>query len=434
MRHARWWILVGFAAAVGCSSSPSGGSAGSAGSGGTGGIGGTSGAGGTGGTSGAGGADSGSSITTIPSEVRDIEQVGEALVGASFGDFPDRKPDWARVTTLIASLKTRWTKAKTNVPGLSSSPTAQIEGAIVALDAAAPAQNQKATIDAALQIVAAVSDLIDMFHPSVPKQVMHMDAVGMQVAAEAHFAGWAAAATARTGLGMDWTAVKASVGSRVATCQRVAGVATVERDLDAALSNIDTGIAAQDAPATEQAAENVLSLVDTLELLFNCPMGNDPPAHGLGSRCTQTAECDVNQVCDPANNGGHCAPDPARASIGTACLSTSDCGTDRRSVCGTEAGDNFPGGYCTMEPCDDIQVCPPGATCVSLGSETPACFHACQADADCRTTQGYVCQRFVITPPEGFGPGEYACALPCTRDTDCKMPLTCDVPAGKCKM
>src|SRR5438477_13006873 len=105
--------------------------------------------------------------------------------------------------------------------------------------------------------------------------------------------------------------------------------------------------------------------------------------------------------------------------VGTPCKATSECGTDPRASCSSE-GEGYPGGYCSLEPCDATQHCPAGATCVSIGSETPACFKGCAKDSDCRTAEGYVCQLFVITPPDGFGPTDHACAFPCKRDPECK--------------
>jgi len=99
-----------------------------------------------------------------------------------------------------------------------------------------------------------------------------------------------------------------------------------------------------------------------------------------------------------------------------------ECGTDPRSACQTASGDNYVGGYCFMEPCNDIEVCPPGGTCVSLGGETPGCFKACATDADCRVAEGYLCQLFLTTPPIGFGPSDHACAFKCTRDSTAKAP------------
>ena len=202
-------------------------------------------------------------------------------------------------------------------------------------------------------------------------------------------------------------------------------------DIDTSLANIDVAIVKADKTAMEQESENGALEIDTLELLFDCPPDNTTPPTGLGSACTSSSTCDQGQVCDPA--AAKCAPDPAINKIGTPCMSTIDCGTDGRAACNTAAGDNYPGGYCGMEPCNDVQVCPAGATCVALGGETPGCFASCTTDADCRLAEGYVCQLFLTTPPIGFGPTAHGCAFKCTRDTDCQSPLTCDVASAKCK-
>jgi hypothetical protein len=209
-------------------------------------------------------------------------------------------------------------------------------------------------------------------------------------------------------------------------------------DVDATLADLATASAAMDRMTAEAQSENGGDEVDTIELVFACPPNSGAPSHGLGAKCTPTSQCNTGLVCDLANGGGTCAPDPATAAIGTRCTTTQDCGTDPRSVCQTEAGDGFPGGYCFMEPCDAVQVCPPGATCVALGGETPGCMKTCANDDDCvrqpaRIGERYVCQVFSVTPPTGFGPSDHACSFPCTRDVDCNAPMTCDVPSGHCK-
>src|SRR5262249_5890339 len=153
-------------------------------------------------------------------------------------------------------------------------------------------------------------------------------------------------------------------------------------------------------------SENGALEIDTLELLFDCPPDGAPPKTGLGAACSADTDCDSGDVCDKTNKGGTCAPDPVNANVGAACTTTIDCGADPRADCNTEVGDQSPGGYCSMEPCDDVQVCPPGATCVSPPHETPSCLAACKTDADCRTKEGYVCQLFPTTPPAGFGPSQ----------------------------
>jgi len=178
--------------------------------------------------------------------------------------------------------------------------------------------------------------------------------------------------------------------------------------------------------------------IDTLELLFDCAPDNAKPTEGVGSACSLDSDCKGSSlVCDKAwgasGGSGKCAPDPGHAAIGTPCTSTTDCGNDPRSACNNESGDGYPGGYCFMEPCSDVDVCPPGSTCVSIGGETPGCYKSCKVDSDCRVGEGYVCNLFLTTQPDGFGPNDHACAFVCKRDADCKTPLTCDVQSGKCR-
>ena len=107
----------------------------------------------------------------------------------------------------------------------------------------------------------------------------------------------------------------------------------------------------------------------------------------------------------------------------------------------------FPCTLCDPNvPCNVLDPCGPSGTCAcfvlangggclcgAFPSNFCSDYPPCSSDADCRVSEGYVCQLFVTTPPTGFGPSDHACAFACTRDADCKMPLTCDVATGKCK-
>jgi hypothetical protein len=379
----------------------------------------------------AGCSDSPAAPSSPPPALRDVERASEDLVAATFGDFPARTPDWSRASTLLAALHTAWTSSR-STPGLPAASVARIDGALPAVDAAVSAQNQQDAANAANTIAAETPALFDVFHPEVPLAVAQLDAVMEQLALDAHFGNWNGAAADLQTLEQHWSAVRNEVQTRAPTCTRVTGAMTIPVDFDNALMALSTAVGMNSAMTAEMGAETGLDDIDVLELLYRCPAGSGAPAHGLGSRCHANSDCDAGQVCDAANAGGTCAPDPARAAIGTPCATTAECGSDRRSACATASGDGFPGGYCSMEPCDDIQVCPPGATCVALGPETPSCFKTCASDADCRTAEGYVCQLFVVTPPDGFGPSDHACGFKCTRDPDCKAPLLCDVASGKC--
>ncbi len=368
----------------------------------------------------------------VPADMRDVERDGEGLVVTTFGAFPDRVPDWQRAGSVLGLLKEVWSRSKTANPGLPAPEARSLDEAITSLDTALAAKDQKAAAYASNQVGLAVPKLFDFFHPDSPLGVVRMDAVFRQIGLDAHFGDASAALADLASLQSDWMNTQAAVDARGPTCHRVGGTATVSGDITQSLAVFDAALRAANLKMVEQESENGAIEVDTLELLFDCPAGTAAPSTGLGSRCSAATSCGAALVCDLTSSGGTCAPDPANAKIGTACNSTVDCGSDSRAACNTEAGDNYPGGYCGMEPCDDVQVCPAGATCVSLGGETPGCFQSCASDTDCRQAEGYVCQLFSTLPPAGFGPSDHACAFACTRDADCHMPLKCDVASGKC--
>ncbi|MEO7331120.1 MAG: hypothetical protein ABI193_21265 [Minicystis sp.] len=369
----------------------------------------------------------------VPPDLRDVERSGEGLVATTFGDYPARVPDWKRAATVLSVLKEVWGKSRKACPDLPQAESKAIDEAITVLDKAIPAKDQKAAVLAANAVGLAVPPIFDFFKPDAPQEIVRMDAVYRQVGIDAHFGDWAGANADLDTLSADFASAKGAIEKRVPTCHRVGGTQTVVSDIEQSLGNLKTGIPAKDGAITETESENGALQIDTLELLFDCPPDGAPPKSGLGAKCKTTAECGTNEVCDPANAGGTCAPDPLTAAIGGSCVTTIDCGSDSRSACLTEAGDNYPGGYCAMEPCDDVQVCSPGGTCVSQPHETPGCLKTCAVDKDCRTTEGYVCQLFPTTPPIGFGPSDHACGFPCKDDAGCTSPLTCDAASGKCK-
>jgi hypothetical protein len=280
--------------------------------------------------------------------------------------------------------------------------------------------------------------LFDYFHPDIPIEVVRMDATFRQVGLDGHFGDWPGEQTVAASLGTDWGNSKAAVAARAPTCHRVGGTDTVVGDIDQTILAIQSSLTTKDAKTAEQESENGALEIDTLELLFDCPPDGPAPRTGLGAPCKSASDCTTGEVCDTANKGGTCAPDPSTANVGSPCSTTIDCGSDPRTACNTEAGDGFPGGYCGMEPCDDVQVCPAGSTCVSQPHETPGCWKSCSSDSECRTSEGYVCQLFPINPqpsgtdPAGFGPSAMACGFPCKDDLGCTSPLRCNASTGKC--
>jgi hypothetical protein len=374
----------------------------------------------------------------VAADMRDVERDGEGLVSTTFGEAPARKAEWTRAAMVLSLLKTVWGKAKAASPGLPAMQVKMVDDAVARLDMAIPNLNQKDAVIAANEVGLAVPELFDYFHPDAPKEIVRMDAVFRQLGIDAHFADWAGVARDLVSLTTDWNNARAAVLNRVPTCHRVGGTATVAGEIEDSLKNADLAVQDMNGAEVEKESDNGALEIDTLELLFDCAPDNAKPTEGVGAACKAATDCKGSSlVCDQAwgagDGTGKCAPDPAHATIGTPCTSTTDCGNDPRSACNNEAGDGYPGGYCFMEPCDDINVCPPGSTCVSIGGETPGCFKSCQIDSDCRQAEGYVCNLFLTSSPDGFGPTDHACAFKCARDEDCKPPLKCEVLSGKCR-
>lgn len=367
---------------------------------------------------------------TVPADLRDVERAGEGLVSTTFGTATDRTPAWDRAATVNAILKQVWGRTTATCPGLPASAVKTVNDAITALDSAIAAKDQKKAAYAANSVGLACPDLFDYFHPDAPKEVIRMDAVYRQVGIDAHFGDMPASKMDLASLKTDWGNARGAVATKAPMCHRVTGTDTVSTMIDSSFSKLDAAYANNDVAAVEAESDVGAIEIDTLELLFDCPPDNVAPAHGVGAACGPSTSCDPGLECDTAwgsGGTGKCAPSSANK-IGTPCTSTMDCGTDARSACNTEAGDQYPGGYCFMEPCNDIDICPKGSTCVAIGGELPGCYKSCATDADCRSAEGYVCQLFTTMQPKGFGPTDRACAFPCNSDADCQAPLKCPVP------
>lgn len=361
-------------------------------------------------------------------------------MATTFGTEPDYKPQWDRAAQVNGVLKQVWAKTKTQCAALPADSVKAVDAAIVALDAAIAAKDQAKGAAAANAVGVAIPPLFDWFHPDAPIEIVRMDAVFRQVGIDAKADKWDAAKADIASLQTDWGNSKAAVAKRVPTCHRVGGTATVGGDVEDSLAQMTKALTSKDLKIMLTEYEKGALEVDTLELLFDCPPDGPAPSSGVGSACTAGKACADGMVCNMDSGVGRCSPDGKINKIGTACQTTTDCGTDSRAACLTEAGDGYPGGYCGMEPCNDIEVCPTGATCVAIGGETPGCLQICTTDKDCRSP--YVCQLFITQPPAGFGPSAHGCGFACKRDSDCqptacgadcKGTLNCDIASGKCK-
>jgi hypothetical protein len=364
--------------------------------------------------------------------MRDVERDAEGVSYAVFGAAPDHAPDYTRAAAILSLLKQVWARSKEECPDLPKKAASAVDSAIAKLGKSIPAKDQNASAYAANDIHQQMAPLFEYFKPDTPVEVVRMDAVFLRLGVDAWGGDWKAFSGNLDSLNRDWSILKDTAAAKVPTCNRVAGTASVVGDIDQTLAKLTDAATSADVATSESESDAGLLEVDILELLFDCPAGTKPPKTGLGSACSTDADCDGELMCNQEVGQGRCAPAAALTHVGDACITTVDCGSYSRDACNNEVGDGYPGGYCSMEPCDDVQLCSPGATCVAMPFETPACLKSCAHDSDCREAEGYVCQLFPTTPPAGFGPSDHACAFPCTGDDQCTAPLTCIVATGKC--
>ncbi|HKP58285.1 MAG TPA: hypothetical protein VJV78_16270 [Polyangiales bacterium] len=94
-----------------------------------------------------------------------------------------------------------------------------------------------------------------------------------------------------------------------------------------------------------------------------------------------------------------CSPE-----IGDSCGTALDCSASGTRLC----DDTQPGGYCTLEGCEQ-DTCPPESICVKFGKVIDGvpvdrlarsfCMYKCDGDSDCRNGDGYSC--FYAGCPKG---------------------------------
>jgi hypothetical protein len=128
--------------------------------------------------------------------------------------------------------------------------------------------------------------------------------------------------------------------------------------------------------------------------VFGCSSSSTPSDTGGGAltACTPVGG-GAHFVIDPKD--GKCKLDGTTTNVGAPCsgATAAVCGTEQNASCLAPPVDEFPGGYCNVDPCTAAEghLCPIGSSCVQLYGENGQCFKDCATDADCRQSDGYFC-------------------------------------------
>ncbi|MDP9034777.1 MAG: hypothetical protein M3O50_08200 [Myxococcota bacterium] len=164
--------------------------------------------------------------------------------------------------------------------------------------------------------------------------------------------------------------------------------------------------------------------------------GADSSAGGLVP-CTAGEAGAAHFVVDPKD--GKCKLDGTTTNVGAACMASNPtvCGTDMNATCLDPAIDDWPGGYCNVDPCSalDGHLCPVGGSCAQINGENGQCFKNCSTDADCRMSEGYICLDLTADDhgASGCASGTSACWISGASHKVCSRPnLICPSAANNC--
>lgn len=134
--------------------------------------------------------------------------------------------------------------------------------------------------------------------------------------------------------------------------------------------------------------------------------GKDGGAGGAGDGGAGVANDDGGTAADGGDEPGN----GGEREVGEKCEQDKQCG-DEGATCVAEVeifggfGIEFPGGYCSVQECQDDGDCPDGSGCFdSLGQ--PICLQLCEGDDECRTDEGYQCGSIGQGGPGGGGGGQ----------------------------
>jgi hypothetical protein len=300
------------------------------------------------------------------------------------GALPAHVPDWVGAQAAHDSTATLWGQVKPLVvaAGAQTATITEIESALAAYEADLTGRSQRGAETDANRITLAVPDLFDLFAYQAPTDTLRLDGAFRQLQIEAEYSDWAKARTDLDATRTVWNRLRPAVVAKAPSRPDIIGSATVAADVESALTGgqaliADDGGLPTDSVNLEIQAQRGLDLVDVCEQIF---MG--------GTGCGGS-----HVTVDPLD--GKCKLDGTTTNVGAACKATDPaaCGTDQNASCLDEQLDQFPGGYCNVDPCTDTvgHLCPLGSSCVELNGENGQCFENCSSDSDCRTAQGYFC-------------------------------------------
>ena len=192
----------------------------------------------------------------VPNALQIIEAQAETIIDkVSSGD-------WANITAAMATVEQQWqsyqpSAAKDGVPQAFQDTLIEV---LKRLQSATSSKTDRATLQAANDMSAAVVDIYTVFHPRIPSDLGRLDMLERQVVLDVATKNWAAATDSRAKAGVIWARLKPFIMTQ--------GGAKLATQFDANLAAQASGLVRKDGSTITSKAKEGLEIVDALEKLY----------------------------------------------------------------------------------------------------------------------------------------------------------------------
>lgn len=197
-----------------------------------------------------------SSPVVVPGSLQTIEAAAEDII-----DFAP-SGNWDKIGTDVSDISTAWKSYQPQAvkDGASQDIQGAMTSALIQLESASTSKDPGGTMQASNDISAAVVELFDLYHPTVPVDIGRLDVLERQVILDVAANDFSAAVASLDKTKSVWEKVKPSVlehnGEEVAA------------EFEASLATQASALDAKDAAALTDEATKALELVDALEVLY----------------------------------------------------------------------------------------------------------------------------------------------------------------------
>jgi len=288
---------------------------------------------------------------------RDVEAEGEGLVVTTSGPTRTARPDWTRSPRSL-TVENRW---RAQAPArVAQGPSGDVEQAIGELDNRDRRAGPKEAPRTPPMQRPGCAVLFRLLSLRRAAEIVRLDAIFRQVGSTPLWR-WTAAQSDLASMQQDWHA-KRTLSRNAYHCSRVGGMPAVVDDIRSVAASHSAAVTAADLPSAEHESENggerrcIRSTAFRLSAWLSCAA--DGALVGVQSRCRLRLRPGVRH----RNSGGRLRPDPSRHRSYRVHQQV-DCGSYERAACTTEAGDNYPGGYCSLEPAVMLKSAPSRHLC-----------------------------------------------------------------------